>query len=456
MRLKKIDQRIALFLLVFLVFSTFSSFSRLGTNPSSRFMLTKSIVKYQQLSIVEEDVKFYTGIDYAIYDGKNYSDKPPGISFISVPFYVIGDILYKTGINLPTNDSYNYPGDGNAFFLIILFMIFINSLAVVVLFDLLHFLKFSKQASLIVSLAFAFATLFWFYSTTLFSHSFTASLLIFTFYFLIKKNLFTSGILLGFSILIEYTIGLFLPIFFIYFLIEKKNLKNFFSFYLPVLFFLSILAVYNYLCFGNFFTFSYFYSTFKNTQRFNHPIADGLYQLTISTWRGLFFYNPILLLSIPGAVILFKKHRNQTILFILTAIVYLVTFSMYSYFTGGLCYGPRQIVPMIPSLILLAVPMFDKNYYQKALKRLKIKKEIYLAILSILIFISFFHTFLGIFVNPYPYPEIEKNPIYNIEFKQLLEGKTAPFSLHSLIIFLLMAVIDVLLLIKLVRYNLIK
>jgi len=457
MRLKKIDRRIVLFLLVFLVFSTFCSFSRLGTNPSSRFMLTKSIVKYHQFSITEEDIKFYSGLDYATYDGKFYVDKAPGISFATVPIYVVGDLLYKVGINLPSNDTFNYSSDGNAFFLIIMFLIFVNSLAVVILFDLLQFMKFSKSASFISSMTFAFATLFWFYSTTLFSHAFTASLLVFTFYFLVRKKLFISGLFLGFSILVEYTIALFLPIFLLYFLLQKKNvLKNSFKFYLPVLFLLSVLAVYNYICFGSIFSLSYSYSTFKDTQSFDHPVADGLYQLTISTWRGLFFYNPVLLLSIPGAILLFKKYRNETVLFVLTFIFYLITFSMYSYFSGGLSYGPRQIVAIIPSLILLSAPMFDKNYYKMILKKLKMKEGVYLTILSVLIFISLFHTFLGIFANPYPYPEIEKNPIYNIEFKELLEGRTAPLSLRYPLVFLIMVVIGMLLLIKSVKYNLIK
>jgi len=198
------NERFLLFLAIFLVFLAFASFGRFGTNPSSRFMLTKDLVLYHQLNLTKEDVDFYSGLDYSIKDGKYFSDKPPGFSFLTIPLYVVGDYLYKIGINLPRTDSFNYDGDANAFFIIVIFVIFFSALGSLKFFDTLQVLKFSKKASLITTIIFSFATLFFVYSYNLFLHSFVASLLIFTtFYFLKgkKKDLIFSGIFLGFAIL---------------------------------------------------------------------------------------------------------------------------------------------------------------------------------------------------------------------------------------------------------------
>jgi len=212
------NERLLLFAAVLLVFVAFASFGRYGPNPSSRFMLTKDIVLYHQLNLSKADVDFYSGLDYSKKDGNYYSDKPPGFSFLTIPLYIAGDQLFKMGINLPRTDTFNYGGDANAFFLMVIFVVAVSAFGVLKFFDLLQLFKFSKKASFITTIIFAFGTLFIVYSYNLFLHSFIASLLIFSLYYLFKgrKNLIYSSLFLGFAILCEYTIILIAPVFVLY------------------------------------------------------------------------------------------------------------------------------------------------------------------------------------------------------------------------------------------------
>jgi hypothetical protein len=422
-----------LLIAVFLVFVAFASLGRFGTNPSSRFMLTKDLVLYHQLALNKTDVDFYSGLDYSIKDGKYFSDKPPGFSFLTVPLYLAGDYLYKIGINLPRTDTFNYGGDANAFFLMIIFVVIFNSVGSVKFYDTIRLLKFNKKVSLITTLIFTFGTLYFVYSYNLFLHSFIASLLIFTAYYFLKgkrNDLILSGLFLGFAILCDYTLILVIPFFILYLSRSKNFIANSFYFLLLIVFQLGLLGLYNLFAFGGLFNFSYIYSTFVDTQKFDHPFFTGLYELLISNWRGLFFYNPILLLSIPGFFLLQEKFKKESYLFMLSFLAYLFLFAMYRYLSGGLSYGPRHLVTILPFFALFLAPCFDKRYYKKILE-FGLNERFYISVILILLGISLFHTFLGIYVTLEAAPEIDMNPIYNYSLPDFLRGDKEGFLLKN-------------------------
>jgi len=447
------SERLLLFAAILLVFLASASIGRFGPNPSSRFMLTKDIVLYHQLNLSKADVDFYSGLDYSIKNNTLYSDKPPGFSFLTVPLYVAGDYLYKIGISLPRTDSFNYGGDANAFFLMVIFVIVFNAVGCVKFFDVLRLLKFNKKAALITTMIFAFGTLFFVYSYNLFLHSFVATLLIFSVYYLFKggRNLILSGTFLGFAILCEYTIVLIGPFFVFYILSFGNFRKNFLNFILPVLILMSLLGLYNWTAFASPFSFSYMYSTFIDTQKFDHPPLQGLNELTVSNWRGLFFYNPIFLLSFLGFFWLQKSYKRESYLFMFSFLIYLLFFATYRYLSGGLSYGPRHLVSVLPFLGFLLAPCFDKRYYEK-IKEFGFNRIFYFAVILILLAVSFFHTFLGIFVTPEAAPEIDLNPIYNYSWKFVLRGDRNSFLLmHYPQVYYVFLVVAFLLLINILR-----
>jgi len=427
------NERFLLFIAIFLVFVAFASLGRFGTNPSSRFMLTKDLVLYQQLNLSKQDVDFYSGLDYSIKDGNYFSDKPPGFSFLTIPLYVLGDYFFKIGINLPKSDSFNYGGDANAFFLIVIFVVLFNALGSMKFFDTLRILKFNKKSALITAIIFSFGTLFFVYSYNLFLHSFVASLLIFATYYLLKgkkRDLIFSGIFLGFSILCEYSIILIVPLFVLYLSRLKNFKKNIFYFLIPIIFELGLLGLYNLLAFGSPFTFSYMISTFVDTQKFDHPLFTGLYELLISNWRGLFFYNPVFLLSIFGFLLMQKNYKKESFLFLFPFLIYLFFFSTYRYLSGGLAYGPRHLVTIFPFLGFLLAPCFDKRFYGQ-MKKISSIDKIYFFVVLVLLAVSFFYTFLGIYVTPQAAPEIDLNPVYNFSWPAFLRGDKESFLLKN-------------------------
>jgi len=435
--------RLLVWLAIVLLLLAFTSLTRLGPNPSSRFLLTKSIAR-GSLELNKTEMEFYSGMDYSIKDGRYFSDKPPGISFLFIPLYFAGESLDKLGVTLPLADKFLSTTDANAFFLMIVFAAMINAVAAIRIFDIARLLGFDIKLAYAAAVLFAIATLFSVYAPTLFSHGFTTTLLILATYHLLKIkfvhnkkiDMLLAGIFLGFAVTTEYLAIPLLPIFAAYcFFANKKifasKITHTIIFLTPIIIFGLLLAAYNTLTFGSPLAASYDYSSFKDTQRFDNPILEGAYYILFSSWRGLFFFNPLLLLAVPGAVLFAKKFRAEVVVFVVIILFFVLVISTYSYFTGGLCYGPRHLLPTVPFLLLLALPMLDKNYYsKKSLENTngKVKLEkIYMGLIVILVAISFFHSFLGSFVTSVPYPEVNKNPIYEIVVPQFLAGHASSY-----------------------------
>jgi len=423
--------RILVLLVAFFIFLAFSEFSRNGPNPSSRFMLTKAIVLNGTLSIDKSEVEYYSGLDYAVKNGTYYLDKAPGLSFISIPFYFVGNELYKAGIVLPKNDAFNYGGDSNGFFFIILFTTFVSAFGVMKFYETLKLLNFSEKVSLASAFIFGLATLYFVFSSSLFSHSFLAAALIFSIYELLKyqksgarSNILLSGTALGIAITIEYTIIIFLPIFLLYMFMKAKKIadaKKYSQFLAPVALIGLLLAAYNTATFGCPTCLSYNYSTFIDTQKFDHDIRDGLYVLLVSTYRGIFFFNPVLLLAIPGFYFLYKRREHEAIFFAMVVVAQVLLISSYSYLTGGLSYGPRHLIAIIPFMMIFSAAVLQHMP----------RKPVFFAIVAALVVVSAFHTLVGRYTSPLAGPENVQNPIYDFALEELMQSKHNNFWLKN-------------------------
>jgi hypothetical protein len=450
----KFNKKFLIFLAVFLVYISFASFDRDGPNPGSRFMLTKALVKYHSVEVPEEDMRYYNDLDYSLKDGKYYSDKAPGLSFMAAPFYFIGDLLYQKGILLPQVSSYNYQGDSNAFFLIVIFLSAISAYGVMKFYDLLELLGVSEKTSYILTLIFGFGTLYWVFVSNFFSHSITAAFITIAFYYALKfkqkKKIiysFLAGVFLSLALSIEFLVFLIIPFFLIYLVFEKIKPIKFailpiIIFLIPFLILLFLLGLYNWAAFGNPLSNPYQYTFFKDSLKFKNPLEEGLYAITISSWRGIFFYNPIFILIPIGVWLWSKKRLLETVVISGIVLVYVIVVSSYNYFWGGLTYGPRHLIDIIPFLMLLIFPAFEKENVKKITKGLRIPKLVYYIFVSVLVLISFFHTFLGVYVSSFPAPELNKNPVYEITLPELFQGKVDSYLLkqHTSIFILLISV----------------
>jgi hypothetical protein len=84
------------------------------------------------------------------------------------------------------------------------------------------------------------------------------------------------------------------------------------------------------------------------------PDLGVLREITVSTFRGLFFSSPWLLLAVPGAWRLGRAHRAEAIACAAIFLLYLWMNTSLVDPYGGWAVGPRFLVPALPFLAVLA------------------------------------------------------------------------------------------------------
>lgn len=69
-------------------------------------------------------------------------------------------------------------------------------------------------------------------------------------------------------------------------------------------------------------------------------------------YRGLLFYYPILIFSIIGLFFMFKEYKYESIYIALIFFGYLLYNSILEVWWGGYAFGPRQLTPLMPFLMI--------------------------------------------------------------------------------------------------------
>jgi len=85
------------------------------------------------------------------------------------------------------------------------------------------------------------------------------------------------------------------------------------------------------------------------------PLWTGLRGLLFSPGKSLFLYSPWLLLAVPGAVLLWRRHGRDACLFTLYPLVVVLLYSMKLVWHGG-SWGPRYLLPVVPLLAVATAP----------------------------------------------------------------------------------------------------
>jgi hypothetical protein len=93
---------------------------------------------------------------------------------------------------------------------------------------------------------------------------------------------------------------------------------------------------------------------------FNAPTFQAFWGLVFSTYRGVLFYTPILILMLwyffkLGYQNSYKNIKNKMTLvnagiksyLLMTIIAYLILYSCYYQWPGGWAFGPRYLIPMV-------------------------------------------------------------------------------------------------------------
>jgi hypothetical protein len=400
--------------LLFLLVSTVYYATVLGitcTNDGSHYALVRALSDEHRFEI--DTFVDYTGYnDYSSREGHFYTDRPPGTALMAIPFYMSSNVLPKP-IALLHQSAYD--GDNPRLVYTLMLLPFVGAGATVILYYLLRFYNLSVFASLTTSLAFAFGTVYWKYGSEMFSHAPSGLLVLGSFalaVWIVRQNQLTwltalaLGLVLGFSIVVEYSNAILLAVILGYVvlglnasLFKKERwwaplIALSAGIGLPALF----LMWYNIVNFGGPLTTSYtflanpaYHDRLQFATTFVGPLEVGLpgmlwygFDAAHVDNQGIFLLMPVTLIALPGLWPYFKRYRTESLLALILFGIYLVLFAKHIAFSDGTRDG-RYLVPFLP---LLFIPLGFALEWLHQLKHDSALKVFTLFIVYGLLFVS--------------------------------------------------------------------
>jgi dolichol-phosphate hexosyltransferase len=270
-----------------------------------------------------------------------------GVSILLLPFYGLGSIL---------------GGDGSRF--IVLYGPLITALTAWVLLRLLRELGASLSRAVIIALIFAFGTLAWHYSTSVFSEPLVGLGITAAVYWLHRYErdargrwLLAAGSATALTLLARFDSLLLVvapvALYAVFQVVRARpssrdRVAALFGFGAPVAVALAVNLWYDWLRYGSVFTVG---SSKALEGGFSTPLWTGLYGLLLSPGDGLLVYVPVLLasaVSMRG----FIRHARPIALLLLSLLVLRLLFYARWSFWDGRDWGPRFLIPLLPVLLL--------------------------------------------------------------------------------------------------------
>jgi len=431
------------FIIFVIVLAAYGYFSwGLDWNVNSRLALVKSIVEEGRFEIDSYVSNDLATNDKALLDGRYYSDKAIGSSILGVivyyPLYWLSEI---SRIQISTNVFNN----------VLTFVVISLPTALLAPFSYILAKQITKNPvkALIVSLGISLGTPLFKYSTAYYGHSLAATSYFFAFiiWFNAKQKqriswqlAFLSSFLLGYMVITEYPTAVLLGILapYILYVLHKTgqlfDWKIYGAMALGIIIPLAILLYYNNNVFGSPFSTGYSHeesSAYKAAHQesvmgIGVPDVFVFWYQTFQPAFGIFWQSPILFFAMPGWILMVmsRKYRAEAIFCLSAIFLYILMFSGYYMWWGGLSFTPRHLIPILP---LFALP-------------LAFVPEIFWAPLALGSLVSIFQNFiltasnfegLGILLNEYYRPLWKKHGIlqprgmlvYDVSLPNVIDGE---------------------------------
>lgn len=331
-----------------------------SANELTRWATAVSLVEKSSFEISWTEDLIGKNVDTAKVGDKFYSNKPPGTAILAAPIYALTRIF----IGAPDASNIRISWFVMRFFLSTLPLLFLA---------LWFYGRDSDELSLGTLL---FATPLFLYSLLFFSHVLVAVLLYFAFRLIYDsrriflRNCFAAGLLSGLAVICEFPAIICVLIFGagLFFTDKRDRWRNIFFFAAGGIPFAIILLIYNYAIFGSPFTTSYAYESFpewaevagQGVYGIGFPTLSNIYLLLFSPSRGLFFYAPILFLSVAA---FFTSRESKTLrhrVKIAAIVVSILVMCGHGAAHGGWAFGARYLVFILP---LLLDSFFDGEIY---------------------------------------------------------------------------------------------
>lgn len=343
---KLADRQIAvrLALLTFVVYAWF--YAGAGWNQNSQFDLTRAIVERTTFAI--DSYQGNTG-DISRHEDHVYSNKSPGLSILgALPYAIIYGIERHFGVDV--NDAILLAV--NCYFCTVLTVGVFGAWIAALIYLAARRRGASPPWAMAVALAIALGTQLLPYGTLFMLHVPSAALML---YALTGKRDAVAGFCAGAATVMNYLCA---PAILAFALVRgRRGGPLFFISAMPPLIFL---AIYQELCFGSFTTISIakedprFLTHGAALGVFGKPSMEALYGITFSPYRGLFYFAPVLLMSIVGLVMSLKRGRLGEVAAIVFVCAVFFAFNVsFNGWEGGFGIGARYLVPIIPLLGIL-------------------------------------------------------------------------------------------------------
>lgn len=335
------DRRVSewLFLLTFVVYAYF--FAGGGWNQNSQFDLTRAIVERQTFSIDEYAAN--SG-DVAFARGHVYSNKSPALSWLAaIPYAPLFAIEHASGAD---------PGAAA----LLTFNVYICSLFCLALpgatIPAMLFLYgrrrgINARQAAFAAAAVSLATQLLPYATTFMLHVPSAALLC---YALTTQHHGRRGFAAALATAMNYLCAPALIVF------ALLDLPRAWRYVLGAIAPLAALAIYQYTCFGSIFTIAIAHEDPRFLTHgavlgvFERPSIGVLYAITLSPYRGFFFFAPLLLVAMLG-IRAWLRDDARTCFASLIVIASFFAFNLaFNGWEGGFGIGGRYLVPIIPLL----------------------------------------------------------------------------------------------------------
>ena len=119
------------------------------------------------------------------------------------------------------------------------------------------------------------------------------------------------------------------------------------------------------------------------------PLFLGLYSQLLSPGKGVFVFNPVLLLGVLGWPTLARRRPEWAWLILALVIFHLVPHALYDDWAGGGGWGPRLLLPIVPLVLLPAGEVLQRWQRRQAGQM----------VVALLVALSLFIQVLGVSVN---------------------------------------------------------
>jgi hypothetical protein len=316
-----------------------------GPQDRTRYELTRHLVLQHTLT-VERGL-----FDRAVFDGRSYSDKAPGMSFLAVPAYVLER---AAGIAKAPGD-WHAEGDLSLWLLRVLVSGLPFLLAVLIVGRLAE--ELVAGAGALTAATFGAATIAAPLGPTLFEHDTAAAFAIAAFAcaWLGRSRgwAVAAGLCAGTAVLFQYATALIALALLVY--CGRRAGWFLLGVIPPAL----ALGAYDWAAFGSPFHLSYRYVANPFAERQHHgffgigvPTLGGLREVLVGN-RGLLVFSPVLAAAAVGLWLLWRRgDRAEALLAAVVTVLFVLLAGGYFLPYGGGSPGPRFLVPALPFLVL--------------------------------------------------------------------------------------------------------